>query len=214
MCGYDAHAVLYIVTDSRRSYQRIVEGLEDSADAELIEMDPRGDEDVVPVVTSKARIARRLASPGLLRLRRRWGSGDTVLIVSWYLLPVLVLIRLGFLSRPRKLVAMGVFVQSQAVRSVVNALLRSIIIPELEVIAFSEGERRSLIEAVGVPPERVHKLVLGGPGLVDAEGVVHDGPPYVFSGGYAEPRLRDAVRGGGAAEVSGHSGRVEPEPAA
>ena len=183
--GYDARAVLYIVTDSRRSYHRIIDRLEESAGAELIEMHPQGEADAVPVVTSKARIAQRLVSPGLLRLRGRWDGGDTVLIVSWYLLPVLALIRLEWLSRPRKLVAMGVFVQSPGVRSVVNALLRTIMIPELEVIAFSEGERKSLIDAVGVPPERVHKLVWGGAGFVDAEEVLHDGPPYIFSGGYA-----------------------------
>jgi glycosyltransferase involved in cell wall biosynthesis len=78
-----------------------------------------------------------------------------------------------------------VFVQSPAMRRVVNAMLRTAMIPELEVIAFSEGERRALIETVGVPPERVHKLVWGGPGLFEGEEVTHDGPPYVFSGGYA-----------------------------
>lgn len=179
---------LYIVTDSRSSYPAIVDGLERAVGAQVVELDPRGDGGTAGV-ESKWRIALRLISPSLLRLRGRWGSHDAALIISWYLLPVLFLIRVGVLPRPRKLVALGVFVQSRSIRRAVNAILRRTMIPELEVIAFSEGERRVMIEAVGVPPARVHKLVWGAeaPGALQTEA--HEpsgtGQPYVFSGGYA-----------------------------
>jgi glycosyltransferase involved in cell wall biosynthesis len=176
--------VLYVVADSRSSYPRIIEELQGLGGAELIEMAPKDAAEVVGVPASKARIARRLISPALVRLRTRWTASDSVLVIGWYLLPILALTRLGLLSRPRKLVAMGVFVQSPSIRRAVNTLLRWAIIPELQVIAFSEGEREILIDAVGIAPDRVHKLIWGG-FPEDVGEAVADGPPYIFSGGYA-----------------------------
>jgi hypothetical protein len=182
-------AMFYVVTDSRGSYPSIVQGLEDAARAQVVELDPCGDRDMSSAIVSKRQIARRLISPALLGLRRRWGAHDAVLVISWYLLPILALIRVGVLPQPRKLVAMGVFVQSSSIRRVVNAILRSAMIPGLEVIAFSEGERRSLIDAAGIPPERVHKLVWGGAAVAafetDTDDVRSPDGPYIFSGGYA-----------------------------
>jgi glycosyltransferase involved in cell wall biosynthesis len=189
--------VLYIVTDSRASYPRILKELQDSGGAEVLEMAPDDESDRGGVPPSKARIVRHLISPALLGLRERWGSRDSVLVIGWYVLPILVLIRVGMLRRPRKLVAMGVFVQSPWIRRAVNALLRATRIPELEVMAFSEGERRVLIDAVGIAPERVHKLIWGGFPEA-AHEVVRGGPPYIFSGGYANrdyPTLFAAVEG-------------------
>src|SRR5438105_2350056 len=104
--------MFYVVTDSRASYPSIVRGLEDAACAQVVELDPGGDGEMSSAIVSKRRIARRLISPALLGLRRRWGAQDAVLVISWYLLPILALIRVGVLPRPRKLVAIGVFVQS------------------------------------------------------------------------------------------------------
>jgi hypothetical protein len=177
------------VTDSRASYPSLVQGLEDAARARIVELDPGHGPDMSSPIVSKGRIARRLISPAVLGLRRHWGGEDAVLVISWYLLPILALIRVGALARPRKLVAMGVFVQSPSIRRVVNAILRSAMIPELEVIAFSEGERRSLIDGVGIPGERVHKLIWGGAAVAafetEADEVRRADAPYVFSGGYA-----------------------------
>lgn len=182
-------AMFCVVTDSRASYPSIVRGLEDAARAQVVELDPRGHQDMSSAIVSKRRIARRLISPALLGLRRRWSGDDGVLVISWYLLPILVLIRIGVLPRPRKLVGMGVFVQSPSIRRVVNAILRSTMIPELEVIAFSEGERRSLIDAARIPSGRVHKLVWGGAAVAavetGTEEVRDPDQPYIFSGGYA-----------------------------
>ncbi len=177
------------MTDSRSSYPAIVDGLERAVGAQVVELDPRGGDGATVGVESKRRIALRLISPSLLRLRGCWGSHDAALIISWYLLPVLFLIRVGLLHRPRKLLALGVFVQSPSIRRAVNAILRRTMIPELEVIAFSEGERRVLIEAVGIPPARIHKLVWGAEArdALQTEGHNASGTdrPYVFSGGYA-----------------------------
>jgi glycosyltransferase involved in cell wall biosynthesis len=181
--------MVYVVTDSRASYPSIVQGLEDAARAQVVELDPCGYKEMTSAIVSKRRIARRLMSPALLGLRRRWGPHDAVLVISWYLLPILALIRVGVLPRPTKLVAMGVFVQSPSIRRVVDAILRLTMIPELEVIAFSEGERRSLIDDAGIPPERVHKLVWGGAAVAAFDTETGDirrpGAPYIFSGGYA-----------------------------
>jgi glycosyltransferase involved in cell wall biosynthesis len=184
------HAVMfYVVTDSRASYPSIVQGLEDGAGARIVELDPSRSRGMSSAMVSKGRIARRLISPAVLGLRGRWGRQDAVLVISWYLLPILAFIRVGVLPRPRKLVAMGVFVQSPAIRRVVNAILRSTMIPELEVIVFSEGERRSLTDVVGIPPERVHKLIWGGAAVAafetETDDVHRQDKPYIFSGGYA-----------------------------
>jgi glycosyltransferase involved in cell wall biosynthesis len=182
-------AMFYVVTDSRASYPSIVRGLEDTARAQVVELDPSEHMGMSSPIVSKRRIARRLISPALLRLRRRWSAEDAVLVISWYVLPILALIRIGVLPRPRKLVALGVFVQSPSIRRAVNAILRSAMIPELEVIAFSEGERRTLLDAVGIPPERVHKLIWGGAAVAafktEAAALDRSDGPYIFSGGYA-----------------------------
>ena len=174
--------MLYIVIDSRRSYPLIVERLESSAGATVIELDrdPRVSATFGP---SKLRIVRRMMSPSVLRLRNRWTREDRVLAVHWYALPILTLVRLGYLARPEKLVVMGTFVQSPMMRGIVNLFLRMTVIPQVEFIAFSEGERAVLTKSVDVSPERVHKLMWAG--NFDAKVPVPQDPPYVFTGGYA-----------------------------
>ncbi len=187
--------MLYVVTDSSRSYPAIVELLERSAHARVIHLDddPRVSQARGP---SKARILIRLLSPSVLCLRREWGRADRVLVINWHAVPILALVRLGYLRRPEQLVVMGTFVQSPLIRRIVNVFFRCTMIPELEFIAFSQGEHTLLTERVGLPPERVHKLMWGG----HADALVGEAPesPYVFTGGYANrdyDTFFQAVRG-------------------
>ena len=189
--------MLCVVTDSRSSYPRILRELQRSGDVVVLELAPHRVGDLTGIPASKGEIARRLISPALLRLRGRWSAEDSVLVISWYLLPVLAMIRLGILSRPRKLVALGVFVQSPSIRRAVNVVLRLTAIPELEVIALSEGERRILIDGAGIGAEQVHKLIWGGFPESGSE-TMRSGPGYIFSGGYANrdyATLFEAVEG-------------------
>lgn len=175
--------MIYVVTDSRRTYRGIVERLEQAVGAQLLELAPGEASGAIPAITSKSRQVRRLVSPTLLRLRHRWSSDDVVLTISWYVLPVLALMRLRVLARPRRLVSMATFVQSPAARRAVNMLLKLTMIPELEFIVLTPGEQRNLIESVGVPADRIHKVIL--PGKLEPEVEVAEGdPPYVFTGGY------------------------------
>jgi glycosyltransferase involved in cell wall biosynthesis len=176
--------VIYIVTNSRRSWWGIVERLEQDAGASLIELDPQGTSSVIPAITSKLHHVRRLLSPRLLRLRNLWGAEDNVLVIGWYLLPVLLLIHLRYLSRPRKLVSMSAFVQNPSVRRIVNRLWRWLKIPQLDFIVGSTGEKKSLLEGVGIAPDNVHVLIFGG-SLAPEVDVAEDGPPYIFTGGYS-----------------------------
>ena len=173
--------MIYIVSDFRGTYHYVVDKLENDAGAELIELDPDRRQDRT---ISKLGIARQLTSPRLRRLWRRWSRGDVVLVMSWYLIPVLLLVRLRLLARPTRLVSMGVFVHDERLRKVVNVVLRALRCDGLEFIAFSEGERRNLVEAVGIPPPRVHRVVYRG-STREAVVTPERDEDYVFTGGYS-----------------------------
>lgn len=175
--------MLYLVTDSRRTWWGVVQQLEELGNIQVFEVTAAGNSTVIPAITSKAEHVRRLLSPRLLRLRKRWGRDDAVLVFGWFLLPVLVLIHLRVLTRPRKLVSMFVFVQSQSIRRVVTVLWRILTIPELEFIVNSAGEQRRLTQEARVPPERVHVVVWGANPTPQLEPD-SDAAPYIFTGGY------------------------------
>src|SRR5215211_3140405 len=104
---------IYIVTDFRGTYHRVVDRLQQEVGAELIELDPnRGlDRNI-----SKLGILRQMLTRRTLQLRKRWNSGDVVLVMGWYLLPVLLLMRLRMLRRPRRLMSIGAFVHDERLR--------------------------------------------------------------------------------------------------
>jgi glycosyltransferase involved in cell wall biosynthesis len=172
--------VVYIVSDFRGTYHLVVDRLTESEHAEIIELDPeRGLDRSI----SKLGILRQVTTPRLWRLRRRWTRRDAVLVMSWYVLPVLLLVRLGLLPRPRRLVSLGAFVHDERLRKVVNLLLRACKVPELEFIAFSDAERRNLVDVVGLPVERVHRVVYRG--TLRGPAGPSPGGGYVFTGGYS-----------------------------
>jgi glycosyltransferase involved in cell wall biosynthesis len=172
--------MLLIVSDFRGTYHHLVNRLE-AEGADLIELDPgrRSDRTI-----SKLGIVRQMTTPRLLRLRGRWTADDTVLLISWYLIPVLLLIRLRVLPRPRRLVSMAAFVHAGPLRRVVNLLLRALRTRDMEFIAFSDAERRNLTDAVGVAPQRIHRVVYRGNPLDAVAAPASDGD-YVFTGGYS-----------------------------
>jgi glycosyltransferase involved in cell wall biosynthesis len=205
--------VVYLVTDFRGTYHLVVDRLRADAGAELIELDPDRDTDRT---ISKLGILRQLLTPRLLALRRRWSGEDVVLVMSWYVLPVLLLVKPRIVPRPRRLISLGTFVHDRRLRKVVNLLLRALRVSELEFIVFSEAERRNLVDAVGVPAMQVHKVRYQGRPLESGEGAPDDG--YVFTGGYSNrdyPTFFAAVNGLDAHVVavgSGLSDLDDPPP--
>jgi glycosyltransferase involved in cell wall biosynthesis len=172
--------MLFVVTDSRRSYHGMVDRLEQQGGARVLTLDPTGGVGIA----SKTRILRQLVSPRLLGLRRRWRDEDVVLVIGWYLLPLLALIHLKIVGRPSRLVSIATFVHSPAVRRVVNAFLRVLAVRELEFVAFSEEELRNLSRDVRIPLERIHKVIYRSrlaPELEPDPAAA----PYVFTGGYS-----------------------------
>lgn len=173
--------MIYIVSDYRGTYHLVVDRLREHSGAELIELDP---DRCLDRTISKLGIVRQMLTLRLHRLRNRWTDADTVLVMSWYLIPVMLLMRLRLLCRPRRLVSLGVFVHDERLRRVVNLLLRLLKFDELEFIVFSGAESRNLTEVVGLPSARVHRVVYRGkttesPSAADP----HDG--YIFTGGYS-----------------------------
>ncbi len=172
--------MLFIVTDSRGTYSGVVWRLEADAGAALIELDPETGSGLV----GKRAIARRILSPKLLRLRGRWQRDDVVLSVGWYLLPLLVLMRLRVLEPPRRLISMATFVHSPVIRRGVNLFLRELKTPELEFIVFSDEQARGLLEQVRMPADRLHRVMFRA--RLEPEVVVQpNGSPYIFTGGYS-----------------------------
>jgi glycosyltransferase involved in cell wall biosynthesis len=167
------------VSDHRGSYHYVVDRLLADAGAELIALDPARRDRTI----SKLAILRQMLTPRLLHLRKRWTGDDVVLVLSWYVIPILLLVRLRALRRPRRLVSMATFVQDARLRRAVNLLLGGLKIDELELIVFSEGERRNLVDVVGFPASRVHRVIYRGKML---NSVVTADPDraYIFTGGY------------------------------
>jgi glycosyltransferase involved in cell wall biosynthesis len=173
--------VIYIVSDFRGSYHYVVDKLVADTGATLIELDPGRTSDRL---ISKARILRQLLTPRQLRLGNRWTEADVVLVIGWYLLTLLLLMKLRLIPRPRRLVAMGTFIHDARVRRLVNIVLRELKMRELEFIVFSDAELRELVVSVRMPPDRVHKVLYR-----DKLEPVMDAPQgpgnYVFTGGYS-----------------------------
>lgn len=172
--------VIYIVTDYHHTYHLVVDRLIADAGAELIELDP----DRLDQTISKVHILRQMTSPRLLGLRKRWSDDDVVLVMSWYLIPLLMLMRLRLLRQPRRLVSLGAFVHDERLRRVVNLLLRALKLDRLEFIVFSDAERRNIVEVVGIPSTRVHRVVYRGRIPETADAADSNGG-YIFTGGYS-----------------------------
>jgi glycosyltransferase involved in cell wall biosynthesis len=173
--------VIYIVSDFRGSYHYVVDKLVTEKGAELIELDPKR---VSDRLISKIGILRQLLSPRQVRLARRWTADDVVLVIAWYLLTVLLLIKLKLVANPRRLIAMGTFVHDPRLRKLVNIVLRRLQIVELEFIAFSDAEVRELVEGLRISPERVHR-VLYRDKVEPVAAPLSRTSPYVFTGGYS-----------------------------
>jgi glycosyltransferase involved in cell wall biosynthesis len=110
-------------------------------------------------------------------------------VIAWYLLPVLLLMRLRLLRRPRRLVAMATFVHDSRLRRALNLILRGLASEELEFIVFSDAERRNLVELVRIPPARVHK-VLYRDKIDESDVAVAAEGRYIFTGGYSNRDYR------------------------
>lgn len=133
----------------------------------------------------KLAIVRAMLSPHLLKARGLWQPGDTVLAVGWQALTLQALIKIGYLPRPEKFLALACFVHGQRVRRIINALWRLVRGPGLGFIAFSEGERRNLIDECGIPPANVHFHLWRQDldGRAQPDQVLDDGS--IFAGGYS-----------------------------
>jgi hypothetical protein len=156
--------VLYIVTGSRWSVgaasAKVISTLESNLGAQVTELSPRPRRRRVFV--SKFQTALLSFNPQLLNLRHRWGDRDDVLVIGWYLIPILILLWTRVLPQPRRLISLATFMH--------------------EFIVLSEAERANLLGGVGIPPERVHRVIYRG--KWSAEAVPDRVGGYVFTGGH------------------------------
>jgi glycosyltransferase involved in cell wall biosynthesis len=176
--------VLYIVTGSRWSVgaasAKVISTLESNLGAQVTELSPRPRRRRVFV--SKFQTALLSFNPQLLNLRHRWGDQDDVLVIGWYLIPILILLWTRVLPQPRRLISLATFMHDARLRQAVNSCLRVLKTDRLEFIVLSEAERANLLGEVGIPPERVHRVIYRG--KWSAEAVPDRVGGYVFTGGH------------------------------
>jgi glycosyltransferase involved in cell wall biosynthesis len=79
---------------------------------------------------------------------------------------------------------MGAFVHDRRLRNAVNFVLRALGHDNLEFIAFSDAERKNLNLLVGIPLERIHRIVYRG-SLSEPLVASNTKREYVFTGGYS-----------------------------
>jgi glycosyltransferase involved in cell wall biosynthesis len=176
--------VLYIVTGSRWSMgatsASVIEMLEAHANAEVIELNARRPQRGVFV--SRFRTALVSFNPRLLRLRNRLTEDDSVFVIGWYLIPLLLLFGLRVVPRPTRLVSLATFLHDPQIRRATNSFLRVFKGNGLEFIVFSDAERRNLVGEVGISPDRVHRLIYRGVGWREMEPDQRG--DYIFTGGH------------------------------
>jgi hypothetical protein len=121
----------------------------------------------------------------LLQLRYSWHLNDRVLLVGWQAIPILGMIKLGLIKRPKKILVMGCFVHDHTIRYIINKLLWAMRFKGLGFITFSQGESENLIKNVGILPSEVyfHLWRQDLDGKLPSEDIIEG--DYVFSGGYS-----------------------------
>lgn len=125
-----------------------------------------------------------MLSPRILRLRGAWKADDRVLLIGWSAIPILALIKLGWIKQPRKVLVTGCFIHSKTARKIMNVVLKALKFDGLYFAAFSKGEAENLTHNVGMPPDRVfvHLWRQELNGRADKSEIVEG--DYIFSGGY------------------------------
>ena len=176
--------MLYVVTGSRTSIgaigASIIKRLEEATPAEVIQL--QSERPPKRIFVSKREMVRLTFTPRLRTLRGRWSEDDVVLVIGWYLVPILILLKLRLLPWPRRLVSLAAFTHDRRVRSAVNYVLRASKHDALEFVVLSGAEQVNLVDTVGLSPERVHRLVYRGTSSAD-ETQCESGS-YVFTGGH------------------------------
>lgn len=169
---------MVIVTDSPNSYGHDVKLLVEHHGATVRAMHPRLGEHQM---RSKLSLLPVLL-PNLFAYRSAWREGDDVVVISWYIVPVLVLLKLRLVHQPRRIVAWGNIVQSRKMREGFAAFLRWFADDRLYFVADSSVEEEAVLRRGGLRRDRVIMLpfreVVGLP-LGKATG-----EDYVFTGGY------------------------------
>ena len=173
-----------IVTPSRGMYSDIVERLITHG-ASLLTVSDSSAEQASKKISGKLEIILQMLNPKLFGLRKAWTEQDSLFVIGWHVIPILLLIKMGWLPKPKFLVSLGCFVHSQKVRQIINAIFRRTKFPGLRFVAFSQRELKSLVEGAGVPESSVlfHLWRQDLNGRPDPEEI--QAGDYIFSGGYS-----------------------------
>lgn len=173
--------MMHILLSQTGSYRDVVDHLR-LRGAQVISVGPAN---AAAGIHSKKSILKSMFSPALLRARGAWTASDRVLVIGWQSLPILAMIRLGIVPRPKKLLVMACFIHGQQARRIVNRAWRWLRFPGMGFIAFSQGEARNLVDNVGMDVAAVHfhlwRQELDG--QADATTIGDDG--FIFSGGFS-----------------------------
>jgi hypothetical protein len=179
----DHRDMIYILTSERGSHLDIVRHFE-SQGARFIDssVDSAQSENII---LGKFAFVLSMLRARLWQLRPLISRHDRVIVYGWHAIPLLFLMKMGLLARPRKLVVTSLYIQTERTRRLVNRALRWLKFDRLEVIAYSPSEVENLVVEAGLDRSNIHYQIwrLNLDGRVPFGAVRDDG--YVFSGGYS-----------------------------
>lgn len=172
--------MISIITDHIRTYNADVEALRDRHGAAVHEMSARLGR---RQVRSKLSHILPLVFPNIGRYRRACGPDDDVVAITWFILPLLVLIKLRLVPRPRTLVSFALSVNSRVARTVAMWIIRIFADDRLFFASMSSIEAEDAIRIARIPRERTTVLPFRErTGLPEKESLE---PEFIFSGGFA-----------------------------
>lgn len=170
---------MVVLTDGKATFPDDIAHLRDFDGFEVVELNPRLGR---TQVRSKADIVVSMVFPHIGKYRRALKNADVVVVFNWYILPLMLLERLRLVERPRQVISMFLFIQSERVERIAFRIARLLKCGNEWFISPSGLLRRRVIEQIGIAPERVeswpYRRVDGVPAREGSEG------NYIFTGGY------------------------------
>ena len=170
---------LVVLLDGPATAPDQVSYLRDVAGYQVVQLNPRLGR---TQVRSKLSLALTTVLPRIDLYRTALKDADAVVVYNWYFLTLLVLQKLHIVRRPRLILSVGMFIQSEKFTKVAFGLARRLTSGNEWFAASSEQHRQQAITMIGLPPER---CVMWPYRFSDGLPAKH-GPEegYVFTGGY------------------------------
>jgi glycosyltransferase involved in cell wall biosynthesis len=156
-----------------------VAGLRDEGGFEVVYLSPRLGR---TQVRSKRSLLISILFPNVLKYRAALRGTDVVVVGTWYLLPLLALQRLRLVERPKMIVSLNLFIQSERAERIGYGLVGLLKLDNLWVATSSTVQAERSEALMKLPPGRTKVLPFRNAGGLPAKVGSNEG--FVFTGGY------------------------------